>query len=122
MKYEFEKVIDGLSKYIDSVIYPGMADWQEFTARVLVGRFLNNENGIKESLMNNGFIRTFAIIDSDGKVDVGSLCKDIKRELSKKEKITFNLPMFGKLTFKPDDVDVIYKTITGEEFMSYESN
>lgn len=122
MKYEFEKVIDGLSKYIDSVIYPGMSDWQEFTARVLVGRFLNNENGIKESLMNNGFIRTFAIIDSDGKVDVGSLCKDIKMELSKKEKITFNLPMFGKLTFKPDDVDVIYKTITGEEFMSYESN
>lgn len=121
MKYKFEQVLDGLASYIDEHIYAGMNDLQEFAARVIVGRVLNNGAAVKESLINNGFIRTFAIIDNDGMIDVCSLAKDIQREISKKEKITFNIPMFGKMTFNASDVDVIYKSITGEELENSES-
>ena len=122
MKYEFEKVIDGMSKYINDEIYAGMNDLQEFAARVMVGRIISNQENVKNSLINNGFIRTFGIIDEEGMVDVDSLATDIKREVGRKEKITLNIPMFGKMTFKPSDVDVLYKTITGEELTDNEDN
>lgn len=115
MKYEFEKVIDGMSKYINDEIYSGMNNLQEFAARVMVGRIINNQENVKEMLINNGFIRTFGIVDAEGMVDVESLANDIKREIARKEKITFNVPMFGRMTFKPSDVDMLYQNITGEE-------
>ena len=122
MKYEFEKVIDGLSTYINNEIYSGMNDWQEFTARVMLGRFLNNQENVKDMIMNNGFIRTFGIVDSEGMVDLDSLVEDIKREITRKEKITFNIPIFGKYTFTPSDVDVLYYTITEKELSKNEIN
>ena len=73
MKCELGKVIDGISKYIDSEMYSGMNDLQEFAARVLIGRVITNKDNVKEYLVNNGFIRTFGIIDGDGMVDVEGL-------------------------------------------------
>lgn len=115
MKYEIKKVIDGIIRYVDNEIYTGMNDLQEFAARVLVGRFIGNEKNVEELLMNNGFLRTFGILDSDGMIDVKELACDIKRELKKKEKISLSLPMFGTWTFVPSDVDSLYHHITGEE-------
>ena len=122
MRHEFGKVIDGISKYIDKEIYSGMNDWQEFAARVMVGRIINNQENVKDMFINNGFLRTFDIVDAEGFVDVESLAKDIKRELSRKEKITFAVPMFGRMTFTPADVDTLYRTITGEELRMDASN
>lgn len=114
MKYELDRVLDGIAKYIDEEMYSRMNDLQEFAARVLVGRVLENSEEIQDSLINNGYIRTFGIIDSDGMVDVEGLAADIKREISRKGKITFTIPMFGKMTFVPSDVDELYQRIKGE--------
>ena len=122
MKYDFEKVMDGLVTYIDEELISRMNEVQEFTARVLIGRVINNREKIKDYLVNNGFIRTFGVVDSDGMVDVGSLACDIKRELQRQEKVTFTIPMFGKITFKPSDVDDVYHTITNEELINYANN
>mgnify|MGYP003439972331 CR=1 FL=1 len=50
MKCEIGKVIDGISKYIESEIYSGMNDIQEFAARVVIGRLLNNKEQVKDYL------------------------------------------------------------------------
>ncbi len=121
MMYKFERVIEGLSKYISDELYPDMNDWQEFMARVVVGRILNNQDQIRDIISSNGFIRTFGIIDKDGNVDVETLAEDIKREISRKEKITLEIPMFGKITFRPSDIDVIHKKIAGEVNSNNES-
>ena len=55
MKYEFEQVIDGISEYINDELLSRMNDVQEFAARVLIGRVINNKDNIKNSLMHNGF-------------------------------------------------------------------
>ena len=112
MTYKFEKVIDGIARYINAEIYTGMNDLQEMLARIAVGRVINNEKAIKESLMNNGIIRTFGLIDNDGMVDVEGLRGELKREIERKGKISISIPMFGKLTFTPDDVDVLCRYIT----------
>lgn len=122
MKYQFEKVIDGMVSYINEEMFMGMNDWQEMTARILVARVVNNQEAVKKTLIDNGFIRTFGIIDSEGMVDVCGLANDIKQEIVKKGKMTFTVPMFGKISFLPSDVDKLYKNITGEELRIYENN
>lgn len=122
MKYQFEKVIDGMVSYINEEMFMGMNDWQEMTARILVARVVNNQEAVKKTLIDNGFIRTFGIIDSEGMVDVCGLANDIKQEIVKKGKMTFTVPMFGKISFLPSDVDKLYKNITGEELRTYENN
>ena len=115
MNYEFEKVLNGIAKYINNEIFPGMNQLQQFAARVALGRILNNEKNIKNMIVNNGFIKTFGIVDEEGMIELESLMHDVKREIARQEKITFDVPMFGKMTFSPTDVDAVYYTITGEE-------
>lgn len=122
MKHEFEKVMDGIVEYINEELLSRMNDVQEFTARVIIGRVLNNQESLKDTLMDNPFLKTFGIVDSEGMVDVGSLACDIKRELVRREKLTITIPMFGKITFKPSDVDALYRTITNEELINYANN
>jgi hypothetical protein len=114
MKYRFEKVVEGISRYIDKEIYAGMNDFQEIVARIAVGRFIENQDRFKSTLTNNGIIQTFGVIDSEGLVDIDCLANDLKREIERKEKLTISIPMFGKLTFRGNDVDVIRQYITGE--------
>ena len=86
MSIEFEKVIEGISRYINKEIYPSMNDWQEVLARIAAGRFLSNTDALKATLQNNGFVQTFGIINSDGTVNIDELLSDVKREISNKGK------------------------------------
>ena len=117
MLYKFERVMDGIAKYINDEIYVGMNDLQELIARMAVGRIIDNGEQIKAALENNGVIRTLGIIDGEGMVDVDSLMKDIKKEIERKGSLVVSIPMFGKLTFKPSDADVLYKYITGGNYL-----
>lgn len=111
MKVSFEAVLDGFAKFIDKNIYTGMNDWQELFARVLVGRIFDARESLKSAFVNNGFIRTFGIIDEEGNIDVESLAKDIKKEIQRKGRITVSVPMFGQMTFVPEDIDNLYNMI-----------
>lgn len=111
MKVEFEKVLDGINKYIDKEIYPGLNDLQEFAARLIIGRINSSSNAIKEYLVGNGFIKTFGLIDRDGMVDIDQLLHEVKMEIERKGSIQVEVPMIGKLTFKPVDVDILYDEI-----------
>lgn len=113
MKVKFETVLDGINKYIDREIYGNLNDLQEFVARVVVGRVNTNSDGIKHNLMSSGFARTLCIIDSDGMVDIDQLLQDVRREIERQGSVQITIPMIGKFTFHPDDVDVLHNYITG---------
>lgn len=112
MKVKFENVVDGINRYIDKEIYANLNSMQEFVARLFVGRINQNAEAIKAVLMNNGFAKTLNLVDSEGMVDVDMLLHDIKREIERQGSIQFEIPMIGKLTFKAEDVDVLYNKIT----------
>lgn len=116
MKYKFEKVVESAAKWIGEKVYPKMNDLQEFVARMFVGRVLENEEKIKETLASNGMLRTFGFIDDEGMVDVDVLFADIKREVERKGKLVINIPWIGKLTFTPEDVDELHNCITVVEY------
>lgn len=110
---EFNRVIDGLSRYLNNNLYANMNDWQEVLARIAVGRIIGNPENLKQSLMANGIVRTFAVMDSEGNVDLEPLMRDLKREIERKGKLTVEIPMFGKMSFVASDIDEIYREITG---------
>ena len=107
----FERVINGINRYINSEIYSTMNDWQEIIARIAVSRMIGNTEQLKHNLTSNGFIRTFAILDENGTVDVEGLARDIRSQIESKGKMTISLPLMPSLTFKPEDVDVLYRYI-----------
>jgi hypothetical protein len=113
MKVEFEKVIDGLNRYIDREIYKNLNDLQEMLARLTIGRINQNADGIKRYLMTNGFFKTLCLVDSDGMVDIDSLLQDLRTEIERKGSITVEVPLIGKITFKANDVDILRNEIAG---------
>ena len=110
---EFNRVIDGLTRYLNSNLFAKMNDWQEVLARIAVGRIIGNPEALKQSLQANPFVRTFAVMDSEGNVDLEPIMRDLKKEIERKGKITFEIPMFGKISFVASDIDEIYREITG---------
>lgn len=108
----FEKVLNGILKYLDAEIYGGMNDWQELVARMAVTRIVRNSDNVKNALANNAFVRTFAIIDGDGNVDVDGLIQDLRDQIAKKGKITIAIPMLGTFSFNSSDIDKLQRMIT----------
>lgn len=110
----FDRVLNGIMKYLDREILANMNDWQEMLARIAVSRVIGNGNNLKDMLCQNAFVRTFAIVDENGNVDVDGIYRDIKEQIRAKGKIEFTLPMFGTFRFTEADIDRLYSTIKGE--------
>jgi hypothetical protein len=107
----FDKVIHGIVKYLDNEIYSNMTDWQEVLARIAVGRMIGDTSELKKTLMDNSFVKTFAIMDEHGDVDVDGLMRDLKNQIAQKGKIDISIPLLGKFTFTSEDVDELHRTI-----------
>ena len=108
---EFEKVLNGILKYINQEVMVGMNDWQEMLARIAISRMIGDSHKLKETLASNGYVRTFGIMDRDGNVDVDGLMHDIREQIERKGKVSFEIPLMGKFTFTPDDVDRLHEKI-----------
>ena len=109
----FNQVLDGLARYLNKNFYPNLDDFREVVARIAVGRILQNPENLKQSLAGNGIIRTFAVMDAEGNIDLEPIMRDLKREVERKGKMTVELPLFGKISFTGEDVSEIYREITG---------
>lgn len=109
----FEQILDGLARYMNKYFYSNLNDWQEIVARLAVGRIIGNPETLKQSLQTNGIIRTFAVFDSEGNVDLEPLMRDLRKEIERKGKMTVEIPMFGKISFTGEDVTELYREITG---------
>jgi hypothetical protein len=108
---EFERVLNGILRYLNKEIYSNMEEWQEVVARIAVSRMIGNSEVLKQSLMDNTFIKTFAIMDDNGLVDVEGLIRDLRQQIQQKGKLTINFPLLGKFTFNVDDVDKLHNAI-----------
>ena len=108
----FDRVLNGVVKYLDREVYVGMNDWQEMLARIAVSRVVGNRDVLRETIVANPFVKTFGIVDENGDVDVDGLIRDIKEQIERKGKFEVIIPMFGKFIFTSADVDKLYRTIT----------
>lgn len=63
--------------------------------------------------MNNGFAKTLCLVDSEGMVEIDALLHEVRKEVERKGHIQVEIPMIGKITFCPADVDVLREHIYG---------
>ena len=112
--YEYNKVISGIAKYVDTEIVDKMAGWQKWVVGGGVGIALSNATNVFNQLKNNEFVKMLGVIDKNDKIDVEKIYKEIKKQ-AKKSSITFNAPLIGAITLNENDVDRIYELIKNEQ-------
>ena len=108
---DFDKVMDGIVRYLNREILKGMNQWQDMMARVAMSRILANRKALRETLINTPLLQTIGIIDSRGMVDVEGLANDLKAQIRERGKLTITTPFFGNFTFVESDVDELYRAI-----------
>lgn len=108
---QFEKVINGISKYIEREIYPNMTDWQEILARMAVTRFMSNKDNLKAELIRNPFVSMLNLVTESGEVDVNGIMADLKSQVAAKGKIEIHIPLFGTFSFTAPDLDKLHRII-----------
>ena len=107
----FEKILQGINRFLDSELYTGLNNWQEMIARITVARVLSNQEIIKQTILSNPSLQTFAVVSADGEIDAETLLKEIKEYIAGKGKMTITVPLMGSFTFLPEDVDKLYRYI-----------
>ena len=110
---EFEKVLNGIIRFLNKEIIDQMNSWQEVIARVGIARLINNAEEIKKMLTQNPILKTFAIADENANIDVDGLVNDLKTAIRDKGSIELSLPLLGKFKFVESDVDLLHSYIKG---------
>lgn len=118
---KFEKAVDTIVKYINTELYPAMKlnDWQEIIYGVVMSRMSNAET-MKHALASNGFMRFFAIVDSEGNIDIDGLLPQLQEQIAKKGSLTITLPLMPTLTFHAQDIETLKRYIA--EAKAHENN
>lgn len=112
--FEYNKVINGIAKYIDIEIVDKIGGWKKWVIGSVVGVTLSNGTEVFNQLKNNDFIKMLGIIDKNDKIDIDKIYKEMKKQ-AKKSSITFNVPMIGAMTLNEQDLDKMYEFIRSEQ-------
>ena len=111
--YEYNKVINGIAKYIDYEIIDKIVGWKKWIVGSGVGIALSNTAGVFNQVKNNEFVKMLNIIDKDDRINVDKIYKELKKQ-AKKSSVTFDVPMLGPITLNEQDVEKIYEFIKNE--------
>lgn len=108
--YEYIKVLNGITTYIDKEIIDKINGWQKWVVGSGIGIAMSNSTNVFNELKNNQFIKMLGIINKDDKIDVDKIYKEFKKQ-AKKSAITFDVPLIGTITLTEQDVDKLYEYI-----------
>lgn len=111
---KFERVVDGVARYIDGELYSAFNDWQEVIVRMAVGRVLGNKELLKQRIVENPLLMSFVMIDNEGEMDADMFLADLKKAISGKGGLKVSIPLFGSMKFTESDVDRLRQYIMGE--------
>ena len=111
--YEYNKVINGIAKYVDTEIVDKITGWKKWVVGSGIGLALSNTTEVFNQLKNNEFVKMLGVIDKEDKVDVDKIYKEMKKQ-AKKSAVTFDMPMIGAITLNEQDLDRMYDLIKSE--------
>ena len=108
--YSYDKVMNGIAKYIDNEIVDKIPGWKKWLVGSGIGMMLSNSNNIFEQIKNNEFVKLLNIIDDYDNIDVENIYKELKKQ-AQKGSIDVDLPMIGSFRLNDQDVDKLYRFI-----------
>lgn len=108
--YEYTKVLNGITTYIDREIVDKISGWQKWVVGSGIGIAMSNSTNVFNELKKNQFVKMLGVIDKDDKIDVEKIYKELKKQ-ARKGAITFDVPLIGTMTLNEQDVDKLYQYI-----------
>jgi DNA-binding transcriptional regulator LsrR (DeoR family) len=108
--YEYSKVLNGITTYIDREIVDKINGWQKWVVGSGIGIAMSNSTNVFNELKKNQVVKMLGVIDKDDKIDVEKIYKELKKQ-AKKGAITFDVPLVGTMTLNEQDVDKLYQYI-----------
>lgn len=98
---KFERVIEGLSKYIEENMFPTMVNWQRVAARTLLSRVKKNPQLLSRITPVLNF---FEYSDDNGNIDIDDFISDFTEAVKAEGELDISIPMLGlKYKFSPQD-------------------
>lgn len=117
---EARKVLEAVFKYLENNIAPGMSDLQEILFYAVREAMIDEYDTVMNSVTSNPFLRAVVAMDKDGNVEVEKLADRVRKAIERKGSITFDVPMYGKLKFVPDDIDNVLMLLKEDTNESYQ--
>lgn len=108
--YEYSKVLNGITTYIDREIVDKINGWQKWVVGSGIGIAMSNSTNVFNELKKNQVVKMLGVIDKDDKIDVEKIYKELKKQ-ARKGAITFDVPLVGTITLNEQDVDKLYQYI-----------
>lgn len=112
--YSYERVLNGLVKYIDDEIVNKLPGWKKWVVGSGLGMMLSNSDEIFRQIKDNEFVKMLNLVDEQGLINVNEIYKELKKQ-AQKSNASIELPMVGSLVLNDQDVDKLYYLITSEQ-------
>lgn len=111
--YSYDRVINGITKYIDNEIVNKVPGWKRWLVGSGLGMMLSNSESIYHSIKDNEFVKMLNLIDQQGHINVDEIYKELKKQ-AQKGSVDIELPMVGSFVLNEHDVDKLYGFIVNE--------
>lgn len=108
--YTYDKVMLGITKYIDFEILNKIDGWKKWVVGSGISLALANSNNIFDQIKNNNLIKMLDIIDNNNGINVDKIYAEIKKQ-AEKSPMNISIPLIGNITFNSSDVDKLYEYI-----------
>ena len=109
--FKYDKVIKGITNYIDNEILTKIQGWQRWVVGAGAGMLMSNALEVFNNLKTNEVIKLLNVIDeSNNTINVTRLYEEIKKQ-AQKSAVDVNIPMIGTITLNETDVEKLYSYI-----------
>lgn len=107
----YNKIIEGVIRFIDRKYVPLMNDLQIAGYYIAAEALRGNPEGIINTLTKNPLVKMLVMPGKDGEINLDRIMPAIKRVAATKGQIAFTIPGYGKFAFNEAELDELYNTI-----------
>lgn len=111
MKVSAEQLVNGLILYADEEVIRNLPTQGKWLVGASIGIMTTKVNNLVHLLNDNKFFQMTEIIDENGMFDVDLIMDSLRESASKYGKVSFQIPVVGKLIFSAADIDLIKKYV-----------
>lgn len=106
-----DKVINGLSRYIDAEIASKMAGWQKFVFATSAGIIMSKSDSLMQEIAKNPIVSALGIVSDNGEIDIDTIYREAQKQAQNCGAFTVSIPLIGNITLSASDIDTAYRYI-----------
>ncbi|MCQ2242122.1 hypothetical protein [Treponema sp.] len=104
-------VIAGMKEFFDEELVMKLSGLGKWIVGAGISMYMDNAVNTFNELKENPLIKGLGIIHEDDTIDIDTLYAKMKEQAQIHGAVTFNMPMIGAMTFRPEDLDHLYMDI-----------